>query len=667
MESPEERRRRLYGPSRNLLVEDIRHRLSKSSVLKDGEYNYTVKKLKDDVFDTSYQRNFLGRVLDPSSLQEQKGHLGHHFELGNDSGAQIPTVTYQQSTTKDDFPAQEYSKDMAPRFMISRKLADSEYKSNYVPEMVQSTASHPVYPRVNTSIMKLPLDPERFWRQRNTNIVFGSDRPQIFSEHQRVYGIGREGAPDVFTRDSQDSTKAVRKSMKDMEKVSHVFRQGDYDGIVGKFQTTVNDEFGPRTLPPGEHAARALKAQDMKKEKPDSDDSGVESSGSTESLPEDKSRTNQLASYARQTTVPKVFKDAEDGKTYQTSAHFQFGSDPNTIHTVYGKDYIPGPTKAYGPPQKSLVPDAGKLLQNDPAYSGVAPTSAQVDFTYTPALPPTNEEGKTQLEVNIERRRTNNIIMSMDETRHAEDRMASLAHSDYIGPPRGYRPMQPVGRPRVEFDYLTPNDALPYPGLENRTSEAKNNYIGTFMSGGHAMDRRKNKDSMCKQRLNDGRSTHFIVGYNPMDFTSETQMKYQGDPKTDGGIPAAGKTENVSKSKYKHVSMSENTQDLKAADPYAVSKHESLMARAAHRQPDKEHAFTTSVMKSDFNPLYRRAFTNAQLRMMDDTDKKMMKTIASSHLFHTDNSGRNNFVTTQMDDFIKPETMTGEHFSFLIV
>ena len=51
--------------------------------------------------------------------------------------------------------------------------------------------------------------------------------------------------------------------------------------------------------------------------------------------------------------------------------------------------------------------------------------------------------------------------------------LISVAHSDYVGPPRGYRPMEPVRRPRVIFDYLTPNDALPYSGPTDRKSEAK--------------------------------------------------------------------------------------------------------------------------------------------------------------------------------------------------
>lgn len=675
LETPDERRRRLYGPSRNLRVQEIRERLSKSCVLKDGEYNLTANKLSDGIFDSSYSRDFLGASLDPSSLQAQHGQLDHHFHLGNDSGGLVPNETYQQSTTKADFTEQSYSKpktlqdpgiinwpDMAPRYMVSRKMADSEYKSSYIPDIRDNPVA-PLYPRVNTAIMKLPLDPEKFWRQRGTNIKLGSDAPQLFSEHQRVYGVGREGAPDGFIREKGDMGREVSKKMKDMSKFSHVFRTGDYNGIVGSFQTTVNDEFGPRTLPPAEHAARAIKASQMrldkKKGKEDSEDSGVESSTSSGSLPDDNTRVNHLAAHARQTTVPKVFKDAFDERSYQTAAHFQFGSDPSTIHTVYGKDFAPGSMAARGPPQKCLVPDAGRLLQNDPAYAPMMSTSNQTDYSYTPAAPTLNAEGKTQMEVNIEKRHTDNVIFSFDRSRHTADRQTSLAHTDYRGPPAGYRPMEPMARPEVEFDYLTPNDALPYPPAENRTSEAKNNFIGTFMSGDHAVDRRHAKNSLCKTRLEDGRSTHFIVGYNPMEFSSETQMKFKGDKKNDANVLPAGKTERNAAVKFKHVSMSENTLDLKAADPFTVNKQESLNARAAHRDPPVEHAFTTSVMKADYPALHQRGVTDAQLRMIQDTDQKLGQEIASSHLFHTDNSGRNNFITTAMDDFIKPETMTG--------
>jgi hypothetical protein len=63
MESPEERKRRLYGPSRNLKVQEIREKLSKSCVLKDGEYNLTANNLKEGIFDTSYSRDYPVSIL----------------------------------------------------------------------------------------------------------------------------------------------------------------------------------------------------------------------------------------------------------------------------------------------------------------------------------------------------------------------------------------------------------------------------------------------------------------------------------------------------------------------------------------------------------------------------------------------------------------------------
>lgn len=38
----------------------------------------------------------------------------------------------------------------------------------------------------------------------------------------------------------------------------------------------------------------------------------------------------------------------------------------------------------------------------------------------------------------------------------------------------------------------------------------------------------------------------------------------------------------------------------------------------------------------------------------------MDKDFSDSHFFHTDTSGRDNFRTTAMEDFIAPESMTGK-------
>lgn len=41
--------------------------------------------------------------------------------------------------------------------------------------------------------------------------------------------------------------------------------------------------------------------------------------------------------------------------------HFQFGSDSNTAHSIYGKDYALGAMAKRGPPQKIITPAAGQV------------------------------------------------------------------------------------------------------------------------------------------------------------------------------------------------------------------------------------------------------------------------------------------------------------------
>lgn len=126
------------------------------------------------------------------------------------------------------------------------------------------------------------------------------------------------------------------------------------------------------------------------------------------------------------------------------------------------------------------------------------------------------------------------------------------------------------------------------------------------MDGSHATGRRRFKNTQCRQRLDDGRNTHFVVGYNPADFATETQIKYTGDAQNDQDVKPAGKIENVAQVKFAPLSVSENTQDLRAADPHQVSTTEGLVARIAHNRPEDEHPMRTSVMKADYKPFMNR-------------------------------------------------------------
>ena len=48
----------------------------------------------------------------------------------------------------------------------------------------------------------------------------------------------------------------------------------------------------------------------------------------------------------------------------------------------------------------------------------------------------------------------------------------SVNHSDFVGPPRDYKPMQLAKKHAVIFDYLQTDEALPYPPPVKDTSEA---------------------------------------------------------------------------------------------------------------------------------------------------------------------------------------------------
>ena len=63
-----------------------------------------------------------------------------------------------------------------------------------------------------------------------------------------------------------------------------------------------------------------------------------------------------------------------------------------------------------------------------------------------------------------------------------------------------------------------------------------------------------------------------------------------------------GKIETKTENEFTHIGHNQNTQDLRAADPYLVSTKEGLHAQSLHRTPDAEKAFDTSVMKSDYKP-----------------------------------------------------------------
>lgn len=648
----EQRLQELYGPDRNVRFQNVKNVLTRSHVLQDGEYNFTSRKLNKDVWRTTHSTDFSGVILDPNSQNGTSNQLVNHFHMGNQSGRSLDKDIFRRSTTMSDFLSKPTKKppthtmsrvinwpDMAPRLMKDRRVGPSEYTSTFITNLKKRGGPH--YPKVDTSKMQLPLDPTKFWKQRSTNFSLGSDSEGLISEQQRAYGTGTV----AFRQDQSERTAAsdANKTMQEQDKVSHVFRGGDYNDIAGSFLTTCNDDYGPRTVSPGEAALHKAQKND--------DEEDIE-----------EERINLLQKYARENTVPVVFSDAEDGRNYQTNAHFHFGHDPESGQSIYAKDFALSAMANRMPPFVKAPPSAGKLLQNDPNQSSFGMTSSSVDFQNHKYEPYRNSDGKTALEQNLDRKATNNVVFSFDLGRNTSDRQKSLNHTDYIGPPSGFKTMSLAPRHVVMVDYLQTDDALPYPAPRKETSEAAHNFTGMFSAGNSASSRRVSGKKQARARLNDGRSTHFVVGYTPFDFKSETTMKFRGEKKNDIGVNPAGKTEKQPPCPMFHLSHSANTLDLRAADPYITNTRESLPARLSYSAPQAERSNTTSIMKKDYGPLGSRDLTEAQLKVVDKYNKVTQKEISHSHLFHTDTSGRNNFVSTAMDDFIMPESMTGQKF-----
>ena len=129
------------------------------------------------------------------------------------------------------------------------------------------------------------------------------------------------------------------------------------------------------------------------------------------------------------------------------------------------------------------------------------------------------------------------------------------------------------------------------------------------MDNSLSVHRRKNKDDVTKSRLDHGRSTHFIFGYDPTNFHSENQIKYLGQQMNDAAQPPAGKFETVPDVEFTHINMSENQQDLKP-EPYKVGIMEALAARkqCVAREVPSLPSHQASIMKNDYVPVQHQRY-----------------------------------------------------------
>ncbi|KAK3802701.1 hypothetical protein RRG08_001964 [Elysia crispata] len=104
--------KKLYGSERESRQQALQlaKKLQSSTVLGAGEYNYTYDKLRNDVWQSSCNRDFAGLPLDRHHTIAGVTQLDENFRLGNDSGKDVPRSWYNKSTTADDFTAKKISK-----------------------------------------------------------------------------------------------------------------------------------------------------------------------------------------------------------------------------------------------------------------------------------------------------------------------------------------------------------------------------------------------------------------------------------------------------------------------------------------------------------------------------------------------------------------------------
>ncbi|CAH1791275.1 unnamed protein product [Owenia fusiformis] len=660
----EERRKTLYGISNRIKGEQLKKTLTRSHVLQPGEYNFTEDNHKEHgKWVSSKSLDYLGSrpaattVPNPSMKQ-----LETHFAIGNDSGKLIENATYQMSATKEDFDRKDGVEcevrppdrtinwpDMAPRYMKDRTMAGTEYTSAFMQDNMLNPRA-PTFPKIDTS--KLDLGKLNYFHKvkalKGTNVSLGSDANNYFdSETNRAYC---HSAPAASGRTHQEEmtqmrkdAKKVSKFMKTMERESNVFRNGDYNGITQSCLTTAMTDFGKKLGIPMKTNTTSVSLPSLVKNVNDEEEE--EEERLTTKVP-------GLIGYTMHNNP--AFKDASSGQYFQENAHFKFGHDNDKLGSIYDKDFELASRAPHQGKNIAVAPKDSEVMQNDARY-GFGVSTNNSDFVqHTIELSKIVDPNRSKaMQRNMSRRHGNNVILAYDSSRHMADRQKSISGTSYAGPPSDFKANEPIKAPLAKYNYLETDGVHYHPVEKNKTTEAQYNYTGAFMNPQFSLERRKWKDDQTKTRLDDGRSTHFILGDTRDQLVSEATHQYAGNPRLDAHMPPAGKKEIIPKFKFNHINVSENTQDLTPKGINNMFIDPSVPTMPLHNN---------SVMMSDYKNLHQRSFTAPQLVMLEQDKKLSAKPWEQSHFFHTDTSGRNNLETTTMADYIKPEGMTGQKF-----
>ncbi|XP_067943688.1 uncharacterized protein [Watersipora subatra] len=638
-------REELYGEQRKREGEKMKQKLTASHVLRDGEFNINKRSDRPGFQWSTVTLDDYRRAL-PAKEQGKQYDESYKQATGSDIPIfheGIPLDTYTQTSMKGAYvdkgtsqkreyignnPATNWP-DMTPKLVKGHRLGHSEYSDIFTPKEVD--LSKPKYAKVRTAEVKLPI-------------------PLNETKHKISVNLGCELAPtggvesEVRSRFLQTKPKrydgtGIRKMKEEMEWNSKVFKEGDYNEKDGIKQTMFDIDFGKK---PKGNTAPAVSSGDAEAQL------NATIQEKLHFMPK-LIESSMLRDTARQ--------DGDEGKKYHTRAHFKLGSHADKSMTVYDKDFPP--FKSVTKPERTKPADTKMLNSTEAKYFN---TTNRIDYYGTEGSAICSDN-KAIRQSNMEKQSSKNInFVNTDDTN-----MQSVFTRDYPGPPKAYATMKPATEKKCEFDFLVSNGMIPdYKKLTDKT-ENNDNFKGSVGASVLVLNSDKARiKSAAKRRLKSGKRAHFILGSSAPSYKTVSNETFMGRAREDANVMAAGKVEKPSKD-FSHFSMSENTEDM-VADPDAPTIQESRTAidNYSERQRVGDLSTDLTVTRRDFLPIEERRYTVPQIKQMKAVSIRESKATAKTHLFHTDTSSRNNYETTAMASFIKPEEMSGKvHLSSL--
>lgn len=276
---------------------------------------------------------------------------------------------------------------------------------------------------------------------------------------------------------------------------------------------------------------------------------------------------------------------AAEGKSYQTSVHFEFGSDKDKPSSIYNKDFDTDVKQDVAPPVKHQPPQSSGVMHIVPGV-GFGESSKQtsyVDFSKSDGdrLRQILDDRNAMSVKNKRRHNLNSVIMTgCDSQRDAKDRQKSLSHSSYVMHIDA-KPPPPAEKHQPLYNYLKTDMALPFAISDKKVSEAQDAYSGPSFSN---VDEEQAKldtfKSENRERVKDGKKVHFKFGNDKLNHVSEAMDQFNNATRENDVMPAGKTTANDPH--YAHIESSKNTLDLNG-NPMALNNIDRInMAKKSY-------------------------------------------------------------------------------------